>query len=119
MGLLDRLFGGRKEGAGADPEHAVIVRFNYGSTDMERLFALEQALEQALEGAGTGELDGNELAADGTEGVLYLYGPDAETLFATIRPTLESVDFMTGATASLRCGPPGEGVKEVEVVLGA
>ena len=37
------------------PEHAVIVHFNYGSTDLGPLFALEDKLEQAIAAEGSGE----------------------------------------------------------------
>lgn len=99
-------------------EHAVIVHFLYGSTDLSRLFALEDQLIEALEKAGTGEFDGNEVAADGSDGYLYMYGPDAAALFKTVKPILESVDFMKGATAKLRYGPPEDRVREVEVAIG-
>ena len=98
-------------------EHTVIVHFPYGSTDLSRLFALEDKLIEALEKAGTGEFDGNEVAADGSDGFLYMYGPDADELFKTIKPILESVDFMKSATARLRYGPPEDGVREMEVAI--
>lgn len=100
------------------PEHAVIVHFQYGSTDLARLFALEEQLEQAIVTANAGEFDGNEVAADGSDGYLYMYGPDADKLFAAVRPVLESAEFMQGARVTLRYGPPSDGVKEVEVELG-
>jgi hypothetical protein len=100
------------------PEHAVIVHFQYGSTDLARLFALEERLEQAIAEAGAGEFDGNEVAVDGSDGYLYMYGPDADKLFAAVRATLERTDFMRGARVKLRYGPPEAGVKEVDIQLG-
>jgi hypothetical protein len=102
-----------------DMEHAVIVHFPYGSTDLSRLFALEDKLVEAIETAGAGEFDGNEMAADGSDGYLYMYGPDADKLFGTVKPLLESTDFTRGATAKLRYGPPEDGIREVDVVIGA
>jgi hypothetical protein len=99
------------------PEHAVLVQFAYGSTDLSRLFALEERLEQLIEHAGVGEFDGNDLAADGSDGTLYMYGPDADALFAVVRPALEATDFMRGARVRLRYGPPKDGVREVELLL--
>jgi len=32
------------------------------------------------------ELDGNEVAADGSGGTLYMYGLDANRLFETVKP---------------------------------
>jgi hypothetical protein len=43
----------------AEPERAVIVHFTYGSTDLSRLFELENKLEGAIEEAKVGEYDGN------------------------------------------------------------
>jgi hypothetical protein len=102
----------------AAPEHAVIVHFQYGSTDLARLFVLEEQLERAILTADAGEFDGNEVAADGSDGYLYMYGPDADRLFAAVRSALESAEFMRGARVKLRYGPPEEGVKEIEVELG-
>ena len=100
-------------------EQAVIIRFSYGSTDLSRLFALEDKLIEALEKAGTGDYDGNEVAADGSDGFLYMYGPDADALFKTVKPILATVDFMKGATATLRYGPPEDGTREVDVAVGS
>jgi len=119
MGLLDKILGRRKpEQPSTPPEHAVIVQFAYGSTDLSRLFALEERLEAAIAAAGVGEFDGNDIATDGSDGTLYMYGPDADALFAVVRPALEATDFMRGARARLRYGPPEDGIREVEVVIG-
>ena len=100
-------------------EHAVIVHFNNGSTDLDALFKLEEQLEEALASNDVGEYDGNEVAVDGSEGTLYMYGPDADKLFFVIKPILESTPYMCGATVRLRYGPPEDGVREVEVRLGS
>ena len=52
----------------ANSDHAVIVHFSYGTTDLSRLFTLEDELIAALEMADAGEFDGNEMAADGSDG---------------------------------------------------
>jgi hypothetical protein len=98
-------------------EHAVIVHFQYGSTELDPLFALEDELENAIENNEVGEFDGDEVAADGSDGYLYMYGPDADALFAVIKPILESSPFMKGAIARLRYGPPEDGVKEIQVTI--
>ncbi|MGE0144376.1 MAG: hypothetical protein AB7I19_11355 [Planctomycetota bacterium] len=120
MGLFDKLLGRTKKvvHANPDPEHAVLVHFLYGSRDLSRLFALEERLEAAIASARVGEFDGNEVAADGSGGTLYMYVPDADALFAAVRPALEAADFMRGARVRLRYGPPQDGVREAEVVLG-
>ena len=122
MGFFRRLFG-RKSAtappANPAPQHAVLVRFAYGNTDLSRLFALEERLEEAIVKGGVGEFDGNEVATDGSDGTLYMYGPDADALFAAVRPILLATEFTRGARATLRYGPPEGGVRQVEVVIGA
>ena len=117
MGIFARLFGARSEDD-KPVEQAVIVHFAYiGSTDLQPLYELEAQLEARLEVTGAGELDGNEVAADGSDGYLYLYGPDADALFGAIKQTLEACPFMRGAAVRLRYGPPADGVLEHEVQL--
>jgi hypothetical protein len=118
MGLLSNLFEKQGNNSSTAPEQAVIVHFEACSPYQSRLFALEDRLEKVIASTGTGELDGNEIATDGSDGYLYMYGPDADALFMAVRPTLDAVDFMKGARVMLRYGPPEEGVEQVEIVLG-
>jgi hypothetical protein len=118
MSIFDKLFG-RPKAAEPPPEHAVIVNFEYGSTDLDPIFALETRLEEAISAAGAGEFDGNEIATDGGDGSFYMYGPDADRLFATVRPVLESTGFMQGAQVKLRYGKAQSGAREQVIVLGA
>ena len=99
-------------------EQAVIVHFLYGSTDLQRLHALEDRLEKAIAATKAGEFDGNEIATDGSDGFLYMYGPDADRLFEVVMPILHSANFMEGATVRRRYGPPNEG-REVTVTISA
>jgi len=105
MGLLDKILGKKNnpEQASEPTEHAVLVHFTYGSTDLSRVFSLEERLEKVIAAAGVGEFDGNEVATDGSDGTLYMYGPDADALFAAVRPVLEATDFRGGG----RVGPGG------------
>lgn len=98
-------------------EHAVVVHFAYGSRDLAKIFALEDELEKAILEAGAGEFDGNELATDGSAGYLYMYGQNADRIFAVIKPILEKTSFMRGAKAKLRYGPPQAGSEEKIVVI--
>jgi hypothetical protein len=100
-------------------EHSVIIHFLYGSTDLSRLFALEDELSSVVDTSGVGEVDGNEIAVDGSDGYLFLYGPDADKLFNAIKPVLESTDFMKGAKVTLQYGPPDVGGREAEFEIGA
>jgi hypothetical protein len=104
-------------GGAKPPEQAVIVKFRYGSTNLAPLFELEDRLKNALAATGVGEYDGNEMALDGQDGVLYMYGPDADRLHEAVAPILKREAFMRGARIKKRYGPPQDGVKEVEVPL--
>ena len=115
MGWLDKLL---RRAPPPAPEHAVIVEFNYGSTDLKPLFQLEGRLESAINRARAGEFDGNDIAADGSDGTLFMYGPNADRLFAAVQPVLEATDFMQGARVTLRYGPPEDGVRETVRTLG-
>ncbi|WP_174875592.1 hypothetical protein [Vogesella oryzae] len=101
----------------AASEQAVIVHFKYGSKNLQRLFELEDQLEKAISKAGIGEYDGNEVAVDGSDGYLYMYGPSADRLVEVITPILESTSFTRGATVKKRYGPSGAGVREVQLVI--
>ena len=103
--------------AQATPEHAVIVHFSYGSTDLSRLFKLEEKLEAEIANAKAGELDGNEVAVDGSDGYLYMYGPDGDRLFKVIEPLLKETPFMKGAKVKIRYGRPTDGVREREISI--
>src|SRR5688572_4211671 len=87
---------GRTMGSSAMAKHEVTIEF-YGFGEkfwtkdrmpLDALFALEDELVALLEGTNLGELDGNEIAIDGSDGRIYLYGPDADALFAAIEPVL-------------------------------
>ena len=117
MKLVNKIFGNTKSDSQKVPEHAVIVHFQYGKTDIQPALNLGNALEKAIVKAGVGEYDGNEIAVDGSDGSLYMYGPDADRLYKVVRPVLESVDFMQNATVVLRYGPPGKDVVEKHVKI--
>jgi hypothetical protein len=120
LGIFSKIFGSKAEPAAKPMEHAVVVHFDYiGSTDLQPLFSVEEQLETAIAAASAGELDGNEVAVDGSDGFLYMYGPDADRLFAAVRPVLEACSFMRGARITLRYGPAADGVPEKHVILGS
>ena len=100
-------------------EHAVIIRFEYGSTDLDPVHELEDTLTEVIESQGVGEYDGHEIAVDGSDGTLYMYGPDADRLFSAVKERLLATSVLKNAIATLRYGPPEDGVYEVEVNFGA
>ncbi|HEV7966721.1 MAG TPA: hypothetical protein VGP19_04075 [Candidatus Acidoferrales bacterium] len=105
MGLLSRLFGSRNGSKGGPPEQEVEVHFDYGSTNFQYAYALEDKIRLAIAEAKVGEYDGHELPADGSEGRYFAYGPDAEAIFKVITPVLEASPIMRGATVTLHFGP--------------
>ena len=119
MGLLDKLRRKKSPIPPKAPEQTVIVYFRYGSTNLERLFALEDELEAAIAKSSAGQYDGNEVNVDGSDGFLYMYGPDADLLFRAVQSTLEACPFMKGANVKIRYGPPANDVRQREVVIDA
>ncbi len=123
MELFDKLFGkttvkqSKPMTANREPEHAVIIHFNYGIDVLDALHQLEKKLERIVSTHNVGEYDGHEIAVDYSDGFLYMYGPNAENLFKAVKPVLIETDFMKGAIAKLRFGPPEDGVKEIEVKI--
>ena len=73
--------------------------------DLGALFDLEDKLIEAIEAAAAGELDGNEIAVDGSHGYVFMYGPDARRLFAAIEPVLRASTVAKGGNVELRFGP--------------
>lgn len=100
-------------------EQAVIVEFKYGYPNLDRLFEVDSQLELAVEKAGVGIHDGHDIAAGLSEGSYFLFGPDADKLYQTIRPILESQDFTKSAKVTLRYGPPDEDAPEKTFVVGS
>ena len=76
------------------------------------LSTLEDLLIEQIEPSGIGELDGHETGPGGT--AIYLYGPNAEELFASILPVLEAYPLCrNGRVVIRRFGP----VEPREVLL--
>lgn len=118
MGIFDKFFGKKKNTLDdQNSEQAVIVQFLYGIDGLEPLHRLEEKLRNLINQKGVGEYDGHDIATDYSDGFLYMYGPDAETLFRAVRPELENTDFLKGAIAKLRFGPPEDGVREIKIPI--
>ena len=99
--------------------HAVIVQFNFPSGDLKKIIEVEDQLAKALEETGAGELDGNEIALDGRDNLFYLYGPDADKLYAAIEPVLLSLEMLSQARVLLRYGPPSLDTRQKTITLPA
>jgi hypothetical protein len=96
--------------------HSVIVTF-YGFADkfwtafsrnLDPLYDLEDQIIAALKDKSVGELDGHEIAVDGSDGCLFLFGPDADALYAAIERPLRASLVTRGGHATLRYGGHGE-----------
>jgi hypothetical protein len=98
-------------------EHAVIVKFDYGAENLDALYELEGRLSDALAEAGEGECDGHAVSPDLRKATIYLYGPDAEFLFVVAQQVLEYAECVHNGVATLRFGPPEDGVAERVVPL--
>jgi|SRR5580765_2935584 len=72
----------------APPEHVVTLHLplskrGFGAKDdVEVCQQIEDDLEEEIDRAGAGEMDGNEIGEG--ECTLFMYGPDADKLFAAI-----------------------------------
>jgi hypothetical protein len=92
------------------PEQAVLVHLR-GTGLPEKVYrendlaTLEDRLSEAIQQAGVGEFDGNEVGVGGA--TLFMYGPSAEKLFAAIEPVLRASPLCSGARVVIRSGGPG------------
>lgn len=83
----------------------------------EAAFALDEELEEAVNGSGLGEFDGNELG--GGECVFFIYGPSADALFDLILPILRSRPIAADGFAIKRYGDVDDpAAREVRVDWG-
>jgi hypothetical protein len=114
MGMFDKV---KKNDAPAVAEQAVIVQFNYMPASLDELAGLEDQLVEAIERGAAGALDGHEIALDGRDTLVYMYGPDADRLYAAIEPVLLMWEALSEARVLLRYGPPGIETRQRTVVL--
>ncbi|HWE22083.1 MAG TPA: hypothetical protein VG758_33720 [Hyphomicrobiaceae bacterium] len=78
-----------------------------GLEALDALLALQEDLAQAIEPAGIGEVDGNEIAMDDSEGSLYAYGPDAKAMLQAALPVICRSPLAAGGQVYLRYGDDG------------
>jgi hypothetical protein len=105
VGILKKLFGGEPS---EQADHAVLVclklsNAEFGDADeRQAIHALSDRLESAIRRANAGELGGDEFG-DGTC-TLYMYGPDADKLFAAVEPALRGSRLTRGGHVIKRYG---------------
>lgn len=100
-----------------DADHAVIVVCPPCDEGDDDLCDIEDTLIEAIEDAGVGEFDGNEIGLHDGSVTLFCYGPDADALFEVMHPVLMEFALTRPATAILRYGPPAEGVPEKRIAV--
>lgn len=98
-------------------EQALFIYFDYGFETTDELYSLMYELIDVIEEGNLGVYDGNELALDHSDGIMYMYGPSAENLYNGIKSTLEKSDFMKDAKANMRFGPLEGGTNEITVQI--
>lgn len=97
-------------------DHCVKLRFPFSGTDLDPIFALEDALTEAINATAVGEFDGNDVGQG--ECILYMYGPDADALSAAIQPVIVAQrQMLAGGQMLLRYGPPEDGVRETQIPI--
>ncbi len=103
--------------ASAASEQAVTVHLKLsGAQGLEEernsIHRMSELLNEAISIKGVGEFDGDQFG--GGECVLYMYGPDADQLFAAIYPLLKGWNSLRGGYAIRRYGPPGSRSERVD-----
>lgn len=103
------------------PQHAVVIHLDAINLSVETyekydLITLEKQLVSTLQSTKAGEYDGSEALNTTTK--LYLYGSDAEELFATIQPILKTNPLCQNARVIIRQGDPGAQQREVTIASG-
>jgi hypothetical protein len=97
--------------------HLQLIDHPFGS-DRERtaIFDLEDLLRDAIAEHGVGLFDGEEFG--GGRCILFMYGPDADRLFAAVEPILRAALVTRGGFAIKQYGVPDDlSAPEVRVNL--
>ena len=93
-------------------EHAVLVQLTlsggeFGSeAETDAIHELTDKLEEAIEERDAGEFDGDEFG--GGKCTLFMYGSDADALFAAVEPLLRASPLTRGGLAIKRYGAAGD-----------
>jgi hypothetical protein len=99
-------------------EQAVLIYLQTAGVDFDRVVKTEDELIAAVDEKGLGEVDGHELAVDGSEVVYFIYGPDADALFAAVEPVIRGFPAGEGSYAIKRYGDVDDSnAREVRIDL--
>lgn len=119
MSMFGNLFGKKPASNQPNPSEQAVIVYLDGvglSPEIYRdcdLGTIEDRLTEVIERDKLGEFDGNEVGP--AEAILYMYGPDAEKLFAGIEQTLRDYPLCRGARVVIRRGKPGAEKREVKL----
>lgn len=105
MGLLSRLFGSGGAARKGPPVQEVEIHFEYGSTNYQHLYALEDLIQHAIADARVGKYEGHETSPDGSDARLFAFGPEAEAIYRVIAPILAGSPLTREASITLWYGP--------------
>lgn len=81
----------------------IYLNFPIGSLDggskLDAVFDFEDILMKAIEENGVGNFDGNEFCEgpDETSVTFFIYGPDANVLYETVKPFLSFLPKLPGS----------------------
>ena len=120
MSILSRIFS-KDAPPVKSPGQAVIVHVplsdgaNGTREEFDHLVALEEKMEEAILEAGVGEFDGNEFGQG--DFTYFMYGIDADRVFAVVEPILRSDSLTKKGHAIMRYGPPGSIQRRVDLSL--
>lgn len=103
-------------------DHSVLITLKlsegqFGSADeMDAIHEMTDKMFDAIEQNDAGEFDGDEFG--GGECVLFMYGPDADILFATVEPIVRASRWAKGASVLKRYGDvDDEDAREERIML--
>ncbi|HSC54933.1 MAG TPA: hypothetical protein VLC98_14970 [Phnomibacter sp.] len=96
--------------------HSIVIEFQYGLESLDPLFDFEDELKQLVEANNEGRVDGHEIAMDDSDGRIYIYANDANTVMRLIEPALPKYSFLKGARITLHFGNEDDSLSEEEII---
>ena len=103
-----------------ESERAFIVTLKlsddeYGTEEeRDQIHQLSGQLEESIKSASAGEFDGDEFGGGTCN--LYMYGPDADSLFVAVNPLLKASSLSKGARGVKRYGEASDPNAREEIV---
>ncbi|TKC86844.1 hypothetical protein FAZ69_19585 [Trinickia terrae] len=95
LSLVSATSSNATDGVGEETQVAIVV--GYHDRNLASLHQLEDELDAVARAAHTGELDGDEVALDGSQVSIYMTARQVDLLIKTIRPVLKAHEFSRNA----------------------